>query len=360
MRTAWVACGYLIALGGIDLVAASLRAGNIPRSQARGDDKPAPTRFSFTSVHMGTEWRIVLFAPDKASAEKAKTAAFDRVAALDKTMTDYDPNSELMRLCATSDVAPGKPVPVSDDLFRVLAHAQEVSAECDGAFDVTVGPLVKLWRAARKSKQLPDAKELAAAKELVGFKLMTLDAKAKTVTLRKAGMRLDLGGIGKGFAADEAMAVLKKLGVTSALIAASGDITVSDAPPDSDAKAWVVEIAPIGKGEPARYLKLTNASVSTSGDLFQFVEIANVRYSHVLDPKTGLGLTGRRSATVIAGSGWRADAMTKAASVLPPEKAVKWIEGQKDAATYIVVKETDAAKPAKSESSRFKQYVVEE
>jgi thiamine biosynthesis lipoprotein len=242
-------------------------------------------------------------------------------------------------------------------LFRVLAHAQEISAECDGAFDVTVGPLVKLWRAARKSKQLPDPKALAAAKELVGFKLVTLDPKAKTVALKKAGMRLDLGGIGKGFAADEAMAVLKKHGIPSALIAASGDITVSDAPPDKD--NWVVEIAPIGKGQPARYLKLTNASVSTSGDLFQFVEIGNVRYSHVLDPKTGLGLTGRRSATVIARPGWRADAMTKAASVLPPEQAVKWIEARTDAAAYIVVKATDDAKPVATESERFKQFVLE-
>lgn len=360
MRSLWVTCGYLIALGvaGFGFVPPS-PGGRGGRGEG-GTGEDTPTRHAFTSVHMGTEWRIVLFAPDKATAEKAKTAAFDRVTALDKTMTDYDPKSELMRLCATNDTAPGKPITVGNDLFRVLAHAQEVSAECDGAFDVTVGPLVKLWRAARKTKQLPDAKELAAAKELVGYKMLTLDAKATTVTLQKAGMRLDLGGIGKGFAADEAMAVLKTHGVTSALIAASGDITVSDAPPDSDAKAWVVEIAPIGKGEPARFLKLTNASVSTSGDLFQFVEIEKVRYSHVLDPKTGLGLTGRRSATVIAGSGWRADAMTKAASVLPPDKAVKWIDARKDAATYIVVKETDEAKPVKSESSRFKQFVAEE
>ena len=341
-----VACGYLMGL---------VTSGSLGE---RGTGEDVATRHTFTSVHMGTEWRITLYAADKAVAGKAKAAAFDRVAALDKTMTDYDPTSELMRLCLANDAAPGKPVAVGDDLFRVLAYAQEVSAECDGAFDITVGPLVKLWRAARKTKQLPDAKKLAAAKELVGFKMLTLDARAKTVALKKAGMRLDLGGIGKGFAADEALAVLKANGVTSALIAASGDITASDAPPDKD--AWVVEIAPIGKGEPARHVKLKNASVSTSGDLFQFVEIGKVRYSHVLDPKTGLGLTGRRSATVIASSGWRADAMTKAASVLPPEQAVKWIDGRKDGATYIVVKAADDAKPVATESERFKQFVAEE
>jgi thiamine biosynthesis lipoprotein len=183
-------------------------------------------------------------------------------------------------------------VVVSEDLLRVLTRAQKVSEQTDGAFDCTVGPVVKLWRTARKSKQLPKADELKAALALVGYKQITLDPRENTVRLAKANIRIDLGGIGKGFAADEAMAVLKKHGIKSALIAASGDITVSDAPPEKE--AWVVDIAPLTKDGPRRSLKLTNASVSTSGDLFQHVEIDGVRYSHVLDPKTGLGLTGRR------------------------------------------------------------------
>ena len=112
-------------------------------------------RYEFKSVHMGTEWRIVLYAPDRPTAEAASKAAFARVKQLDEVMSDYNPKSELMTLCGKNDVSPGKPIPVSDDLIRVLEQAQEVSAKCDGAFDVTVGPLVKLWRAARKSKELP-------------------------------------------------------------------------------------------------------------------------------------------------------------------------------------------------------------
>ncbi len=334
---------------------AGLVVGHLILAAGIGHAADPLTRFEAKSVHMGTEWRIVLYAPNQGMAETATQAALARVKQLDEVMSDYNPKSELMTLLAKNDADPGKPIQVGDDLIRVLVHAQDVAGKCDGAFDVTVGPLVKLWRAARKSKELPKAEELAAAKELVGHKLLTVDEKAKTVTLAKAGMRLDLGGIGKGFAADAALAVLKKQGVTSTLIAASGDITVGDPPPDKD--AWVVDIAPIGKGMPARRVKLANASVSTSGDLFQHVEVAGVRYSHVLDPKTGLGLTGRRSGTVVAAKGWQADALTKAASVLPPDKAKAVIEGF-GGEMYLVVKESEDAKEQATETKGFEKYEV--
>lgn len=313
-------------------------------------------RFEFESKHMGTMFRIVLYASDKATAEKAAADAFARVADLDRVMSDYNPNSELMRLCKTNDAEPGVPTKVSDDLFDVLEKGLAVSAASDGAFDVTVGPLVGLWRIARRTQQLPDAKDIADAKSKVGYRMVTLDAKAKTVALKVPGMRLDLGGIGKGYASDAALAVLAKAGISRALVAASGDITVGDAPPD--AEAWTVDIAPIGKGKPARTVKLVNAAVSTSGDLFQFVEIGGVRYSHVLDPKTGLALTGRRSVTVIAKRGTQADSLTKAASVLPPEKALKLIDATDGAACYIVVKDSDDAKEVVTESKRFAEYVT--
>jgi thiamine biosynthesis lipoprotein len=308
-------------------------------------------RFEAKSAHMGTEWKVIVYAADSETAEEATEAAFKRVAELDAVMSDYNPKSELMKLCAANDAAPGKPVGISDDLRKVLALAQGVSEQTDGAFDCTVGPVVKLWRAARKSKQLPKDDELKAAKALVGYKMLTLDPKAKTATLAKADMRLDLGGIGKGFAADEAMAVLKAKGIESALIAASGDITVSNAPPGKD--AWVVDIAPLTRDAPPRTLKMTNASVSTSGDLFQHVEIDGVRYSHVLDPKTGLGLTGRRSATVIAPHGWQADALTKGVSLLPADKLVKLIDGIDGAAAFVAVKETEDSKEVVTRSKRF-------
>ena len=312
-----------------------------------------PERHEFTSRHMGIEFRIVMYAPDRSSAEKASVAAFARIAVLDNVMSDYNVKSELMRLCLANDKEPGKPFPVSADLFAVLEASQAVSLVSDGAFDVTVGPLVRLWRIARRTQILPDAKELAEAKAKVGYAKLKLDAKSKTVTFALPGMRLDLGGIGKGFAADEALIVLRKLGIMRALVAASGDIRCGEAPPGK--AGWDVDIAPIAKGREPRRLTLANAAVSTSGDLFQFVVIGGVRYSHVLDPKTGLGLTGRRSVTVIAPTSSQADSLTKAASVLPPAKALALIDSIPGAATYIVVKTTDNAPENVTVSKEFEK-----
>ncbi|QEG30679.1 Thiamine biosynthesis lipoprotein ApbE precursor [Gemmata obscuriglobus] len=313
--------------------------------------KGEPSRFEFESKHMGTTFRIVLYATDKAVAKKAADAAFTRVAQLDATMSDYKKDSELTLLCKAFATDVGDPVAVGDDLFFVLQKADELSKKSDGAFDVTVGPVVQLWRLARRTQQFPDAKELAAARAKVGYQKVKLDTTKKTVRLTIPGMQLDLGGIAKGYAADEALKLLReKFGITQALVAAYGDITCGDPPPGE--QAWKVDIAPIAKSQKPRTLKLANAAVSTSGDLEQFVEIAGVRYSHVLDPKTGVGLTGRRSVTVIAPNGITADSMTKAVSVLPPEQGLKLVDATPGAATSIVVLGQNN-KPVVTASKRF-------
>ncbi len=280
-------------------------------------------RFSFDQPHMGTRFQLTMYAPDEATASKAAKAAFARIAELDGIMTDYRPTSELMRLCAK---AGGDPVPVSPELFFVLEKAQEVSRLSDGAFDVTVGPVVRLWRLARRTQRLPDADDLAKARALVGYKNVKLDAGKRTVQLLKAGMRLDLGGIGKGYAADEAHKVLKAHAVTRAIVAAGGDLTITDPPPD--APAWTIAIYPLepDKEKNAPSILMKNASVSTSGDLQQFAEIDGKRYSHIVDPRTGIGLVGRMSATVIAPTGIQADSLTKVLAVLGPEKAFPILE----------------------------------
>src|SRR5262249_54467100 len=154
-----------------------------------------------------------------ATADKAARAAYARAAELNDVMSDYKATSELMRLCSK---AGGEPVKVSDDLFVVLERAQEVARRSGGAFDVTCGPVVRLWRLARRTGKMPDADDLAKAKAVVGHDKVTLDPKARTVRLAKAGMKLDLGGIAKGYAADQMLAALGKNGVTRALVAAGG------------------------------------------------------------------------------------------------------------------------------------------
>ncbi|CAN5589658.1 FAD:protein FMN transferase [soil metagenome] len=328
------------------VIAAALIVGNAKAAE----------RYEFEEPHVGTKVRIVLYAADQVTARTASDIAFARIAALEQVLSDYRETSEIMKLCKANDAEPGKSFAISDDLARIMTVAHEVSKKSEGTFDVTIGPLSQLWRQTRKSKTLPDAKVLDEAKAKVGWQHVKLDAKAKTLTLAKPGMRLDFGGIGKGFAADEALAELKKQGITSALVAMSGDIAVSDAPPGRD--GWTVDIAALNPGDPSRKLKLVNSAVSTSGDLFQNVEIGGVRYSHVLDPKTGLGLTGYRSVTVIAKQGVYADCLCKAASMLPVEKAMKVIAEYDRAAAFMAIKETSEIKAKTTESELFKTYTV--
>ena len=306
---------------------------------------------------MGTTFRIVLYATTADAAKKAADAAFARVAHLDNVMSDYKKDSELMKLCRAFETGTGEAVPASDDLFAVLTEAAKLSKASDGAFDVTVGPVVQLWRIARRTQRMPDPNEFLTARSRVGHWNVELDAAKKTVKLLRAGMQLDLGGIAKGYAADAALKVLKdKHGITRALVAASGDITCGDPPPGKE--AWAVDIAPIAKGQKPRALKLANAAVSTSGDIEQFVEIKGVRYSHVVDPKTGLGMTGRRSVTVIAPNGVTADSMTKAVMLMPPEKGMALVEATPGAAAYVVVV-GEGEKLAITASKRFNQFVAE-
>ena len=188
--------------------------------------------FEAVEPHMGTLVRIQLYAADTTQANQAFRAAFDRIAQLDAALSDYQPESEVNRLCRS---AAGRPVKVSADLFRVLASANQVAEWTGGAFDVTLGPVTLLWRQARRQHRLPDPDALREALLRSGYRKLHLDAAARTVTLDQEGMRLDLGGIAKGYAADEALAALAELGIHRALVAASGDLAIGDPPPDRKA-----------------------------------------------------------------------------------------------------------------------------
>ena len=288
-------------------------------------ERPAPVervdparlgRHEYVQGRMGVQVRLVMYTTDEETAKTAAKAAFDRVAELESVMSDYQRDSELMQLC---DKAGSGPVAVSAELFEVLAYAKRVSKATDGAFDVTVGPLVQLWRTSRKSAGLPDHVALENARAKVGYENMKLDGERRTVDLTVRGMRLDLGGIGKGYAGDEAIRVLRTHGISSALFEAGGDIVVSGAPPDRPA-GWLIET------EDGRRLDLADAAVSTSGYTAQFVEIGGKKYSHVIDPRTGVGLTNQYAATVVARRGITTDALSTAATVLGPERSRRLFE----------------------------------
>jgi thiamine biosynthesis lipoprotein len=267
-------------------------------------------------------------------------------------MSDYRPTSELMQLCQK---AIRKPVKVSEELFFILEKSREFSDRSGGAFDVTVGPVVRLWRRARKGKRLPDPEELAEARALVGYKMMKLDRKNRTVELAKEGMRLDLGAIGKGYAGDEAVKVLKKQGLPRCLVAAAGDIVAGDPPPD--AKGWVVGIAPLTdpEGKPKRFVLLNNSAVSTAGDAEQYIEIEGKRYSHIVDPHTGVGILGRFSVTVTAKNGTTSDGLDTTVAVLGPERGLRLVE-ETEGAAVLFVRKKDAKGEEVFKSKRWQEF----
>ena len=302
-------------------------------------------RFEFSQMHMGTQFIIILYAPDASTATRASNAAFKRVEELDAIMSDYRATSELMMVCRESV---GQWLKVSDDLFRVLSKSQEMARRTGGAFDVTVGPVVRLWRRARRTGEMPDPQSLARAVELTGYDKLRLDERTRSVRLDKPGMLLDLGGIAKGYAADEAMVLLKRGGIQHALIAAGGDIVVSCPPPGR--RGWLIAIAPLEPTDkaPKDYLLLHDAAVSTSGEKEQYVEIGGVRYSHIVNPRTGLGVVGHTSVTVVAPAGTVSDSIATAASVLGPERGLEIINSAKGVSGMIILSTGDGVRTFQS------------
>ncbi len=219
-----------------------------------------------------------------------------------------------------------------------LDRSQALASRTHGAFDAVVGPLVSLWRKARREKKLPRPDLLAEARAAVGWEKLRLDPKTRTATLLVPDMRLDVASVAKGYAVDEALKVLRAHGVTRALVAGAGDMAAGDPPPRK--KGWRIEVASLDatNAPPSRFVLLRRGALATSGDLFQHVEIDGIRYSHIVDPRTGLGLTDRSLVTVIGPNCALANSLATAASVLGPQAGLKLIEEMPDTAGRILRK----------------------
>ncbi len=290
-------------------------------------------RFEFAQTEMAVPIRIILYAADNATAAAAAQAGFARFHDLNALLSDYDPQSELRRLCDTS--TEGEPVRVSNDLWRVLVRSLELSERSDGAFDVTVGPVVKIWRNARRTKELPSPDSLREARSKVGYRFVRLHPDQQAVELLRPKMRLDLGGIAKGYAVDEAMRALRARGITRMMVEAGGNIGVGDPPPERP--GWRIGIAPPAVGSPPReYLYLSHAAISTSGDLWQYAVIQGTRYSHLIDPRTGSPLTHHDGVTVVGPDGLSTDGLSSAVAILGMKKGLKLIENTPGTAAFLV------------------------
>ena len=276
----------------------------------------AAERFEFHRPLMGTRFTILCDTDDGKRAAAAAEAAFAEAEAINQVASDYIADSELLSL-STAPV--GEPVAVSGRLFPILEAARGIAEQTGGAYDPTLGPLTKLWRATRRSGRLPDAATLATARESCGWRHFTLDPGRRTITLAKPGMRFDLGGIAKGYAADRMLGVMAKHGISRTCIVAGGDVRAGE--PPAGRAAWTVGIRTFDEAKPEEARPLVRGAISTSGDLHQSVEIGGRRYSHILDPATGLGMTERVAVSVTAPSATLSDALATAACVAGPDRA---------------------------------------
>jgi thiamine biosynthesis lipoprotein len=300
----------------------------------------SPSRvFEYSQVHMGMPVRLLVHARDETAALEAARAAFARIKSLDEMMSDYRPDSGLRRL----EGRPGERIAVSKELFEVLRTALDVARITDGAFDPTVGPLVALWRSARRDQRLPDQNAIRRAREIVGWRLIHLDP-PDGVRLAAPGMRLDLGGIAKGYILQEALRVLRAHEVTAALVEAGGDVVVGDPPPGKT--GWKIATADSNPEFAQRAGSLANSALATSGPSAQFVEVDGIRYSHVVDPRTGLGVTSNRTVRVIARDGAIADAVATALCVTGPAGIVALQAAFPDIAVSIVDPSSVVRRPA--------------
>jgi thiamine biosynthesis lipoprotein len=266
------------------------------------------TPHEYKARHMGVVGRVVLYTETEQAARSAAAAAFTRIAELEDIFSNYRPDSEVGRLQKSRA---GTPVVVSADLMTVLQRSDVLWETSEGAFDPTVGPIADLWRAARVRNVIPERRAIESTRSRTGWQYVRIDSSNHSVTLVREGMSLDFGGIAKGYAADEALRVLRTHHVPRALVELGGDIVVGDPPPGE--VGWRIDGAAFGAVDE---LVVANKGVSTSGDSQQYVEINGVRYSHIIDPRTGIGVTAGSVVTVVADDGLTSDGLATTISVL--------------------------------------------
>jgi len=274
------------------------------------------SRFEYSHQQMGTQIRLVFYAQIQQNPDSIAQLVFNRIDELNGVLSNYLPDSDLTRLSKTSKIN----VSVHDDLFNILQLSVQYGQKTHGAFDITMGPLIALWKTTRKTKVLPTTEQIQLARKNTGSHNIQFPSR-NIVSIQGDSMQLDLGGIGKGYAADEAIKLLQQNGISSAMVDMGGDITVSDPPADKD--YWVVGFGYYNKEgkEIVQRIKLKNRAIATSGDLYQYVWVDGKRYSHIIDPKSGMALSNNIQVTTIAPNGSMADAYASAFSVGGQEKA---------------------------------------
>jgi thiamine biosynthesis lipoprotein len=310
----------------------------------------APTRepVQFDSgyrIVMGTFSRVVVLAESKDVAQECAEAALNLQRRVDELMSIYILDSELSKV---NQHAFHKAARVTEETFEVLERAKHFSELTAGAFDVTIGPLGDLWRKAGDADAPPTDAEIADARSKVGYDKLLLDPEAMTVKFAVEGMKLDLGGIAKGYAIDRSVEVLKQGGAVGGMVDIGGDVRCFGTPAKGR-KAWVVglqdpTVAPddMATDKLLMALNVSDAAVTTSGDYRRFTEVRGERQSHIMDTESGRGANTLVSVTIIAPDALTADALATAVSVLGPEKGMALIERLPHTEAILIPNQSDA------------------
>ena len=297
---------------------------------------------------MGSPLNITLFSEDSAKASFLAKKSFQIADSLNLIFSDYLENSELSNLSKTAGT--NTFTPVSPALWDIVKLSVEASQKCNGTFDISVGSIVKLWRQARREQALPDKTILKESLQSVGYQYIILDSTNYSVKLSRKNTSLDVGGIAKGYVAQVIVDFLQQKGIEKALVDAGGDLAMTG-------KDWHIGISiPNSEELMHRFLVLQNEAVATSGNMFQFVEIDGKKYSHIVNPRTGLGLSHQRNVTVIAPDGAKADWLATACSVMSARKALKFIKSMPDC--ELLMLEIQKGKLRKWQSKRFESFLT--
>ena len=282
---------------------------------------------------MGTQFTLLIDHDDEINAETGAKAAFEEAKRLELVFSDYLGDSELSMLSDSSYTM--KKQRLSDDLFSVLKHGQGVSRDTNGSFDMTMGQLSRLWRIARFKKTMPSQAKISRAMSMTGYKHLKLFPKTREARLTLEGIELDLGGIAKGYTADRMLKTLRGHGLSRCIVDAGGDLVIGDPPRKS--KGWRIKVGGLERSA-SPFLELSNCAAATSGDIEQFVILNGKRFSHLINPFSGLGLTTQAQVTIIAPTGIVADSLASACIVLGIEKSQRYLRNQRQTEAYFMLR----------------------
>ena len=294
-------------------------------------------RFTFSEHKMGSSFTIIFYHTDSTEANTIAGQCFTYVDSLNNIFSDYSSASEVGKLASLSVLRNQE---VSPELFELIQISKHAWRRSNKSFDITIGALTQLWRKVKAEKRFPSREEINSAKAQTGFQFVRYDIFTKEISTSKEGIRFDFGGIIPGYIAQKLIEFLKTKNINSALIDASGDIVVGDPPPGK--VGWSIAINLPGSDGDFwnRQLVLKNLAVSTSGDLYRYILHDGKKYSHIIDPQTGYGVTSQRNVTVISKKGDHADWLATACSILPIKKALRLVR-KENASAFIATLENE-------------------